>query len=117
MFIDPTPKRRWPRAQRFVLSPKGLDAEALYRSTIVASRASGGRASYDSAREEWASAMGVQPDDGAYLVEVSAGPCGIEDLAKALESSGKKRADAFGALGRLFDAGLIVTRAPLASSR
>jgi hypothetical protein len=69
MFSDPPQKRRWPRSQRFGLSTSGRDAEAAYRSTIVASRARAGRVSYDSARAEWAKALGIEPDDAPIRLE------------------------------------------------
>lgn len=109
MLSDPTPKRRWPRSERFILSPRGVDAEAQYRSSIVASRVDGGRAAFDTARALWAAAHGVQPDDGAYLTEVRSGPTTLAELVEALDTSGKSRTDALAALERLFDNGLIST--------
>ena len=53
MTTAPEP-RRWPRTQKFALSAEGGEAEAEYRSCIVASREEAGRASYDAARSEWA---------------------------------------------------------------
>ena len=54
MLRDPSPRRRWPRSQRFALTDKGRDAEASYRSSIVSSRSQEGRASFDAARSTWA---------------------------------------------------------------
>ena len=54
MLQDPSPRRRWPRSQRFALTDKGRDAEASYRSSIVSSRSQEGRASFDAARSTWA---------------------------------------------------------------
>ena len=107
MLNDPTPKRRWRRAQRFELSEQGADAEARYRACIVAAREEGGRASFDAARLQWAAAQGLQPDDGAYLAELRAQPQTVPDLVVALESSGKTPSDALAAVGRLYDAGLL----------
>jgi hypothetical protein len=107
MWSEPTPKRRWSRSQRFSLSPTGADAEADYRSTIVASRAQEGRASFEAARTLWAATLGLQPDDGAYLAELRKGPITLGDLVDALDTSGKTRQDAQSALGRLVDGGLV----------
>jgi hypothetical protein len=58
------PKLRWPRAHKFALSERGRAVEAEYRTDIVASRDSPGRASFDAARQAWAAKHGIQPDDG-----------------------------------------------------
>jgi hypothetical protein len=107
MLSDPTPKRRWPRAQRFALSNNGSQAEEAYQSTILASRAQEGRAAFEAAREGWAAGLGLQPDDGAYLCELRIGPATMEQLVRALEPAGKTRADAVAALTRLVDGGLL----------
>lgn len=111
MLQDPPPRRRWPRSQRFILSEKGVTAEADYRSTIIASRddAARGRDAFDAARTEWARTWGVQTDDGLYLGEVKAGPKTLEQLVTALETCDKTKQDAIEAVGRTFDAGLLIT--------
>ena len=109
MLQDPSPRRRWPRSQRFALTDKGRDAEASYRSSIVSSRSQEGRASFDAARSTWAESFRLLPDDGLYLGEVAGGPINLEQIVKALEACGKTREDALTALGRLFDADLIST--------
>ena len=112
MAFDERPARlRWPRSQRFVLSPRGVEAETQYRELIVASRSSGGRASFDQARAAWAATYQLQPDDGLYLAEVGAGPTNLPKLIAALETCGKTRPDAIAALERLVDAGFISTAA------
>ena len=40
------PKTKWPRSQRFQLSPIGREAGANYRDVIVAARAEAGRPSF-----------------------------------------------------------------------
>lgn len=100
--------RRWRRAQLFSLSELGIGAESAYRSTIVAARATEGRASFDAARTAWAQAFRVEPDDGLYLAELHQAPTTLERLVDALETCGKTRKDALVALERLFDAGLIL---------
>ncbi|MBK7859447.1 MAG: hypothetical protein IPJ65_12650 [Archangiaceae bacterium] len=108
MTLDsPPPKMRWPRAQRFSLSEKGLAAEASYRNDIVAARDVGGRASFEAARVAWAQSHGLAVDDGLYLAEVKAGPVTFAQIVSALETCGKNRLDAIAALERLADAGMI----------
>jgi hypothetical protein len=101
------PKMRWPRAQRFALSDRGIEAEAAYRQQIVASRTESGRASFDTARAAWAQTHALQVDDGLYLAEVAAGPVNLSQIVVSLESCGKTRLDALAALERLADAGMI----------
>lgn len=108
MLQDPPPKRRWPRSQQFTLTDRGSEAEAAYRSTIVASRTQQGRASFDAARSAWAESFHLQPDDGLYLGEVRGGPVSLERIVEALDTCGKTRNDAFAAMERLFGAGLIL---------
>lgn len=109
MLSEKPQKRRWPRSQRFVLSAKGTEAEAEYRSLIVASRAQSGRASYDSARTAWATKWGIQPDDGVYLGQLTGGPAKVEEIVPALEDCGKTRKDCLDALDRLLDAEMVIT--------
>ena len=106
---DRPPRLRWPRSQRFLLSPKGGEAEASYRTLIVASRQQEGRASFEAARATWAGQYAVQADDGLYLQEIATKPQNMTQLTTALEVCGKRRVDTIEALGRLFDAGLIST--------
>jgi hypothetical protein len=108
---DRPPRRRWPRSQRFVLSEKGITAEAEYRSVIVTSRDEQirSRDAFDVARATWARTYSVQADDGLYLCEVKAGPRSMEQLVEALESCDKTKQDAIEAIGRTFDAGLVTT--------
>ena len=109
MFSDTPHRLRWPRAQRFTLSPKGLEAETTYRSSVVASRALDGRASFDAARVAWAVPLGIDPDDGVYLCEIRDRPVGLGALVEALAPCDKTRQDTVNALERLLDAGLVAT--------
>jgi hypothetical protein len=111
LLDDRPPKRRWPRSQKFILSEKGVTAEADYRAVIVTSRddAARSRDAFDAARTGWAQTWGVQSDDGLYLCEVSSGPKTVEQLVSALESCDKTKQDAIDAVGRTFDAGLLTT--------
>jgi hypothetical protein len=108
MFKDPPRRRRWPRAQQFILSERGNAAEASYRSTIVASRAQEGRASFDAARSAWAYSFGIEPDDGLYLGEVRGSRKTLDQIAEAIETCGKTRMHTLAALERLVDSGLVM---------
>lgn len=106
---DVPAKHRWPRAQRFSLSTLGVEAEERYRGTIGDARAEGGRASFELARGQWAKAHGIQPEDGVYLGEVRSGPMNLAALVTAVDACGHTRSDVLAALGRLVDAGLLLT--------
>lgn len=101
-------RSKWARTARFAMGPTGIDAEAAYRASVVASRHEAGRASYDAARAEWARTYSLEPDDGVYLGQLHDGPATVSDIVEALEACGKTRDDALAALGRLVDAGLVV---------
>jgi hypothetical protein len=97
----------WSRSDRLCLSAAGRTAESAYRSTIVASRTTGGRASYDAARAEWAEPLTLQPDDGIYLGALEAGPRRFAEVVDALDDCGKTADDAKKSLRRLMRAGLV----------
>ncbi len=109
-FQDRPQKRRWPRSQKFRLSPKGEEAEAAYRQVIVDARAQSGtgRSSYDAARVLWAKSLGIEAEDGLYLGELRAGQVTLDVVVAALETSGKSKSEGITALERLVDAGLIL---------
>lgn len=110
MLSDRPEKARWPRSQKFTLSPKGREVELAYRETIVAARSdTTGRDSFDAARARWAQQNGLQPDDGLYLGEVASAPVSLPRLVEALETCGKSKPDAVAAIGRLVDAGFVAT--------
>jgi len=106
MTAAPTP-RRWPRAQKFVLSRTGLEVEASYRAHVQGSRAVEGRASYDAARAAWAGEHRLDPDDGLYLGEIRSGPASLADMVESLDACGKNHRDALSALDRLVQRGLV----------
>lgn len=107
MLNTKTEKYPWPRGQKFGLSDRGAQIEAEYREVIVASRALEGRASFNAARASWAASHLLEEDDGLYLAEIRAEPMNLKQLVDALESCEKRRADAVGAVKRLFDAGYL----------
>ena len=102
-----TPARlRWGRSQRFRLTSRGVEAETLWR-TRLAEVQSAGRAAFDASLASWATEFKVQPDDAAYVSELSSSPLRLEDVARAIADTGASREDAKKALERLFEAGLV----------
>ena len=106
-YLDPPPRARFRVRQRFCLAPEGRTAEAAYRSQVAAARGVGGRKAFEAARREWADERGLQPDDGAYLVELRIGPTSLSEIAESLAVCGQSQRDAMSAIGRLVDAGLV----------
>jgi hypothetical protein len=106
-------KRRWPRGQKFTLSPAGQEAQAAYREAVAAVRASG-RAALDMALKSWAAPRLLAPGDGVVLTELDGKRLGVPHLVEALETSGIERDEVRGAIDRLVGAGL-VDLVPLAS--
>jgi hypothetical protein len=111
----PTGAKRWPRGQKFALSPFGAIAEEAYRGAVLGSRASG-RAALDSALAAWATPRGLAPADGVILAELSGKRLGVADLCASLESAGIVADDVRAGIGRLVAAG-IVDPLPLASQK
>lgn len=104
--LKPRAGRRWPRGQRFQLSPAGLDAEGAHAETVRDARALG-RNALDSARRRWAEPLGLQPGDGVVLGELKPGRRSLADLAEALESCGSTRAEVKESVDRLVERGLV----------
>ena len=105
--------RRWPRGQKFTLSPEGTEAREAYQAAVLAARAAG-RAALDSALAEWATPRAVAPGDGVVLAELGGKPRGLNDLAVALEECGIALAEVRSAVDRLVTAKLVAP-VPLAS--
>ncbi len=102
----PNGAKRWPRGQKFALSPVGAAAQDAYRAAVLAARASG-RAALDSALAAWAGPRGVAPTDGAILAELSGKRLGIGALCEALDSSGIAADEVRAGIGRLVEAGIV----------
>jgi hypothetical protein len=98
--------KRWPRGQKFELSPTGVLAETTYRDAILAARAQG-RTALEVAQRTWAEPLGVQPGDGVVLGELRGGKKSIAELARALEDCGTTQSEVKVAIDRLSDAQLI----------
>jgi len=105
--------RRWPRGQKFTLSPEGAGAREAYQVVVLAARAAG-RAALDAALASWATPRAIAPGDGVVLGELGGKPRGLNDLADALEECGIEVAEVRSAVDRLVAAGL-VSPVPLAS--
>jgi hypothetical protein len=98
--------QRWPRGQKFTLSPAGAAAQEAYRAAVLAARASG-RAALDSALAAWAAPRGLAPADGAIVSELSGKRLGLGDLCEALESTGMMADEVRAGVGRLVAAGIV----------
>ena len=106
-LMDPPARNRWPRAERFRLSPGGVAAEAAYREQIIAARSEPGRSSFDAARAAWSEERGLLPGDGLFLGELAKAPLALHELAHAVEDCGATKTEVYEAVVRLVDAGLV----------
>jgi len=104
--LKPSGGRRWPRGQRFSLSPLGVESAATYRQAVAGARAQG-RDSLETAERAWAVPRLLAPGDGVVLCQIEPGRCSLGDLARALEPCGVTAAEVKAAVDRLADAGLI----------
>jgi hypothetical protein len=102
----PQDRKRWPRGQKFTLSPAGAEAEEAYRSAVLGARASG-RSALESALAAWAVPRRVAPGDGVVLVELSGKRLGLSRLCEALEVTGIVPDEVRASIGRLVDAGIV----------
>jgi hypothetical protein len=102
----PTGTKRWPRGQKFALSPVGTQAQDAYHAAVLGARASG-RAALDSALAAWAAPRGVAPVDGTILAELAGKRLGIGALCEALETTGIAPDEVRAAIGRLVEAGIV----------
>lgn len=108
-----TPPKRWPRGQKFTLSPAGEAAELAHRDAVNAARSSG-RAALQAALDAWASPLTVLAGDGVLLAELRGQKKGLNDLSRALEGTGIEAGEVKAAVDRLVLAGL-AQPVPLAS--
>jgi len=98
---------RWPRGQKFKLTAPGQDAEARYQEVLLGAREAGGRTAFDEATRTFATPLGLQPGDGAYLAELKTQPRTIVDLIEQLQDGGATKAEVKAALDRLIAAKLV----------
>ena len=97
---------RWPRTQRFRLSPIGAEAEAQYQTALRSCRDQGGREAFDQAVAAWAMPLGIRPGDGVYLSELRVSVRTLTELVESLTSCGTTKSEAKAALNRLINAKL-----------
>lgn len=97
---------RWPRGQRFSLSPIGIEAEAAYRSAVQDVRALG-REALELAERRWADRLGLDPCDGIVLTELRQGRLTLPQLARAMECCDTSDIQVRAALDRLVRAGFV----------
>jgi len=98
---------RWPRGQKFRLTPLGQEAEGGYQQVLQGARQAGGRAAFDEATKSWAAPLGLQAGDGAFLGELKAQPRTIVDLLELLQDGGATKVEVKAALDRLIAAKLV----------
>jgi len=104
--LKPRAGRRWPRGQRFQLTPAGLEAESTHADAVRAARALG-RDALDVAQRRWADPLGLQPCDGVVLGELKPGRRSLADVAAGLETCGSTRAEVKESVDRLVEKGLV----------
>ncbi len=104
--LKPRGGKRWPRGQKFLISPTGVAAEAEYREAVQHARAQG-RGALESAQQGWSAPRGLAPIDGVVLGEVRTGRKSIADVARALEDCGTTQVEVKDAIDRLAATGLI----------
>ncbi len=103
---QPAQGRRWPRGQRFTLSPAGVDAEAGYRDAVMGVR-SLGRDALAQAERRWAEPLGLSPADGIVMAEIRPGRRSLADLARALDACGTPATQIRESVDRLVEKGLV----------
>jgi hypothetical protein len=101
-----TTSKRWPRGQKFMISPSGAAAEEAYRAAVLGARASG-RPTLDAALAAWATPRSVTPADGVILTELSGKRLGVAELCDALEGAGIAPEEVRAGIARLVTAGII----------
>lgn len=106
------PRLKWPRSQRFILSPSGRGAFQSWQEALAAAQGQG-KTAFDSAQQAWAKSAGVQPDDVTVLSELadSQGKR-LEDVVAALQDVGASREQVKSAVERLYSAQLVDPVAP-----
>jgi hypothetical protein len=104
--LKPRGGRRWPRGQRFQLTPTGLDAATSHADAIREARALG-RSALEVAQKRWAEPLGLLPCDGVVLMELKPGKRSLADVASALVDCGNSRADVKDSVDRLVERGLV----------
>src|SRR5512133_2795804 len=98
--LKPRSGKRWPRGQKFLISPTGAVAETEYRDAVQHARAQG-RGALEAAQQGWSAPRGLDPIDGVILGELRTGRKSIADVARALEDCGTTQVEVKAAIDRL----------------
>lgn len=101
-----TGSRRWPRGQRFSLTPQGSEAEAAYRASVQDARALG-RTALETAERRWAELLGLSTCDGVVLSELRPGRRSLADVVRALEACGTSAPEIRTCVDRLVEKGFV----------
>jgi len=88
--------------------------EVKYRGEIA--RASG-RCLFEAARAGWATAHGLEPDDGAYLVELVERPLTLSQLSEALAICSQTREMVVLTMERLVSRGYVEAKSEIVTQR
>jgi len=104
--LNPPPGKRWPRGQRFLLSARGAEVEAAYRTAVQDVRAQG-REALELAERRWADPLGLEPCDGVVLSELRPAKRSLPDLFRALEECGIPAPKVREAIERLVTRGMV----------
>jgi hypothetical protein len=101
-------KKRWPRGQRFTLTPEGQAAKQALADAIAAARsATGGRDAQDAVVKAWAGRFNVNAGDGVCLEELANGERNVPEMTEQLLEAGLSKSDIQAAIDRLVSAGLV----------
>ena len=100
-------KVRFGRTQKFRLSPKGAEAMTAYSAMIESAKQGSGRAQFDAARAAWGTSLGLQAEDGLFLVEFGEGGKTIPEAARNLEGCGTGAKEIKAAVERLMKLGML----------
>lgn len=107
-FKRPPGALRWLPRQRFRLSAAGHEARLARQRSLTLSRASDeGRPALDRTELEWATPLGVLPQDGICLEELAGGARSVAQLAESLADCGATKPEVQATIDRLFKAGLL----------
>ncbi|WP_224248802.1 hypothetical protein [Hyalangium gracile] len=100
-------KVRFGRAQKFRLSPKGIEAKEAYTLMVKEAQSGSGRAQFDAARTGWGTPRGLSPEDGLFLVEFGEGDRTIPEAVRNLDGCGTTAKEVKVAVERLLACGMI----------
>ena len=101
-------QKRWPRGQRFVLTPDGQAAKQALADAITAARsATGGRDAQDAVVKAWAGRFHVNAGDGVCLEELANGERNVLEMTEQLLEAGLSKSDIQAAIDRLVSASLV----------